>query len=152
MFKVNLKGVSMDSFFLLEKGDYAFQIVEVEEGKSKSSGNDMVTVTLRERNSQAEIKDYIVVEGDNLSKLKKFLCEIGQPYDEDNLEIDPKEWVGLWVCANIIVEDYTRRDGTASKSNKIRYYFAYVENKNIAQAKAVGVMSSIPDTEEDVPF
>lgn len=150
MFKVNLKGVSMDNYTLLENGDYPFQIVAAEEAVSKSSGNDMVVITLEERQSGAKLKDYLVVEGDNLSKLKKFLCEIGQEYDEDGLEIDCKNWIGLWVMANVIVEDYVKKDGTAGKSNEIRYYTKYVENASMVEQ--IKERNASADLDEEVPF
>ena len=150
MFKVNLKGVSMDNYVLLENGSYSFQVIAVEEAISKSSGNNMVIVTLEERQSGAKLKDYIVVEGDNLSKLKKFLCELGQPYDEDNIEIDCKNWVGLWIVANVIIEDYIKKDGTAGKSNKIRYYTKYIENASITEQ--IKARNASADLDEEVPF
>lgn len=150
MLKANLRGISMENYILLEKGDYPFQIVAAEEKISKS-GNNMIVATFAERKSGTKITDYFVLKENCLSKVKRFLRDIGQPYDEDDLSIDCKEWIGLWVMGNVIIEEYTKDDGTIGKSNKIRYFTAF-DNKNISMVDEIKEKNTYKDLDEEVPF
>ena len=158
MIEVDMDGVPMETFTLLEKGDYLFQVVEAEE-KTSSKGNPMAEITFEEDKTGKKIKDYFVFNDNEicLSKIKRFLSFIGQPFD-GKLKINVKDWIGERVMGNVYIDTYTKDNGEESKSNKIRYYSAYKAkgqaNAGASMADDIRGRSAVnaEETTEEIPF
>lgn len=144
--RIDFTNVSMDTFTLLEPGEYILRVASAVE-KISSKGNPMIEVEFEEEQTGAKLRDYFVNNEKNLPKLKKFLRDIGHAY-EGMVEVLPFQWLGERVKAKVGVETYTKQDGTEGKRNKISYY-----NPVVSVQPTASVATPNPVAEDDeVPF
>ena len=126
MFKRNFSGVKeMGDFSPVPVGTYALKIVSVKEQNS-SNGDPQV-------NAELEITSPIKYLGKKVFHRvtfiepgqpgagfsKHWLHVIGQPY-EGEVVVNPNNWVGARLEADLIIEDYEGKDHTMKQKNTLQ--------------------------------
>lgn len=141
--QANFKNVKMsDGFTVLPGGTYHLTVKETKETTSKN-GNDMVVIKFDAENEEAagQITHRMVITEKSLPIVKKFLHCINQPCEAENTLINPADWIGATLDADVYVDKYTRDDGSEGESNKIKIF---TKTMNDFPARA--------QDENDIPF
>lgn len=105
--KYDLRGVEAGgNFETIPRGVYHAKVSEVEETQSKSSGNDMLAITLtiaRGDYSGRLLWDYIVLNEQSEWKLKQFLTAVGTIANGSGEKgaFDPADLVGRTIQVNV---------------------------------------------------
>lgn len=112
-------------FTLLEPGEYAFEVVKFERGHSNNKNCPMAKYTLKvtdDSGSGTQVLDQILLHSCNRWKITQFFVAIGQVAPGDEV-IQPKwDCVGATGRCRVIQEEYTGKDGTPRKGNRIERY------------------------------
>lgn len=125
----NTTGVEMSNgnYDPLEAGEYKMRIIEVEEMQTKN-GDPMAKIKLFEPLEGKLVWDYIVfpLPGSSAYKILgrslHFLHCIGEPYESDDLIVDPQNWREKSVDVEIDVSTYKDKDGNERKKNVVKQY------------------------------
>ena len=125
MFKANFNGVEeAGDFSPVPDGTYALRVLETEEAKTRN-GDPMVKVTL-EVTSHGLYSGKKVFHNVTFFKpgapgagfSKHWLHVIGQPY-EGEVSVQPIRWRGARLEADLIVEEYPKKDGSTGRKNTL---------------------------------
>lgn len=136
------------NFPLIPEGEYRVVVKKVEETEAKTSGNPMVKVRwmiLDEGNFLGKlIFDQIVFCESMAGRNKHVLKVLGQPYEEqkgeEELEIDPDEWVGKPARVVVIHETYEGKE----RAKVSQYLYKDEESEKAAHDKGSAKPSSKP--------
>lgn len=152
--KVDFTGVSSEGGGrLLDEGKYTFEVKEAELTEAESSGKDMIALTLEVVEDADGNDDFAGTKAwDNLSlqpqalwKLRQFMEAAGLETEDGEMDIDPSEFEGLVVVANIIHEEYRGRT-----KHRIDGYEA-AEDSNVGKSSSSGKKKPKKDEEDDAP-
>lgn len=119
-------------FTLLEDGDYDFEVIKFERGRSKGSTkippSNMAILTLRVGNGieKTTVTDYLVLHSSLEWKLSQFFIAIGDKKHGEPLRMNWNNVVGKKGRCKIKVENYAANNGEERQSNKIDKYYDYV--------------------------
>ena len=127
MFSYDSRGVKPSTFNdPVPNGEYVLQITKAEEAQSRN-GSPMVkltcTVDSPDEYAGAVIFHYVTFleKGSSGAGIAlHFLKCIGEPYEEGDLEVNPKRWESKKFKAKVVQEPYSTPDGKKGVSNKIR--------------------------------
>lgn len=128
-------------FTLLPAGAYEFVITKITRGRFNGSdnvpacgevkvemkvGNSTDTTTITERFFMLKKWEW---------KLSQFFLSIGLKKHDEPLKM---RWniEGMKGKCKVYVDDYTRKDGSAGQSNKIKKFYAYDENVSVTPIAA----------------
>ena len=122
-------GSDMSSKFLISEGVHELIISEIIEKVTKN-GDPMVIIKLECNIGDKDVGkwcfDNILIPEDNsptiaiMGRSKHFLHCIGEPYDNDGLDIDPDKWLWKKVSAEIFTEK--KNDFHKYDTSKIKQY------------------------------
>jgi hypothetical protein len=144
MIQIDLRGVEMNSFELLEPGVYTLKVAKTEEKKS-AKGNPMVVITWEEEVSGITVFDYLAFTDGTRPKVKSLLYAINQPCGEEVYNVDPMDWRGERASCKVGVEEYLGSDNKMHKKNKVQFY-------NRIENGAAVAKPAQADPIDDVPF
>jgi len=124
MFNHDFTGVQESGDFSpIPEGTYAFNIGEKETFKTRN-GDNCVKVELivsEGEYSGKKVFHYVTfLPADNAGAgiSKRWLHAIGEEH-VGKVTINPSEWQGIVTC-DVAIEEYTKKDGTQGKSNKVK--------------------------------
>lgn len=146
-------------FELLPAGDYALQVVGYEQSISKgakTSGCEMVELTLRDPKSGCEINEKLLFSEKTEWRIDAFLksCNAA-PKKGNDVEFSEDLVLGLQGWAAVRVEEYKKQDGTIGKSNKVAIWYtdkAKLPRIPMAPKQAEPDPFAAAPEEDDVPF
>ncbi len=126
-----------DAFVLLPEGEYPFVVTKFERGRSAGKGKlppcNMAILTLR-INNETTVNEYLVLHTSMEWKLSSFFRAIGQKKHGEKFRMDWTKVLGATGMCKVIVEDYTRDDGTTGQSNKVDKFLDPSETAPVAAA------------------
>lgn len=108
-------------FTLLDEGKYDMVLLQLTQGKSKSSGKDMTILEFKVEDTNVRLKEYIVdtnaFKWDQIFESYGFDVSPGSTYEYNTDDIHGKS-----CRAYIKQEPFKKENGEISYSNKIDYY------------------------------
>jgi hypothetical protein len=113
------------SYTLLEEGEYDFVVTAFERSRSKGMGKlppcNMAVVTFEVSSDQqaTAIQERFVLHSSLEWKMCEFFIATGQRKHGDPFNMDFPGSIGRHGRCKVIVEPFTKKDGTEGKSNKI---------------------------------
>lgn len=128
-------------FTLLPDGDYEFIITKITRGRYNGSDKvppcGEVNVEMRVGNSTdaTTITERFFMLKKWEWKLSQFFLSIGLKKHDEPLKM---RWniEGMKGKCKVYVDSFTKKDGSAGQSNKIKKFYAYDENVNVAPIAA----------------
>lgn len=112
--KVDFTGVSTEGGGrLLPEDTYKFEVKEVTQETSDKSGEDYLAFTFEVVDGEFEgtkAWDNMSLQPQALWKLRSFMEAAGEETEDGEMEIDPQDFVGLVVQANVIHEPYKGKE------------------------------------------
>ena len=126
------------NYTLLEEGDYDFVVKSFERSRSKGAGKlppcNMAIVTLEVSADQqaTEIKHYFVLHTALQWKAAEFFIATGQQKNDEKKNMDFPGAIGRHGRCHVIVDTFTKTDGTEGKSNKITKFLEPDEQTSFA--------------------
>jgi hypothetical protein len=143
--------------FHLPAGDYVVTIVEASETVSRSTGADMIKLTLEANgpddtsDSTVKIFDYLVASPSSAWKIDAFRRALGQQIIKgEAVELAAESLVGRTLRARLKVEDFEGR-----QNNKVDAWLAPLAGAMpapSAPAAPAAAAVNAQNTDEDVPF
>ena len=124
---------------LIEPGIYPFKIKNLEKTISKgakTAGAPMAILEVRVEHDEgeyADIRDQIVLTKSLEWKLCQFFVAIGQRKSGETLTPRWNAVIGSKGHCEVVLENYTKKDGTPGQSVKIKKYLDPAEVKAIAE-------------------
>lgn len=121
-----------NEFTTLPEGDYDFEVVKFERGRSKGSEkippSNMAILTLRvsDEKQSAVIMDYLVLHSKLEWKLSQFFLSVGLKKHGEPLKMDWSKVQGAKGRCKVFVDNYTNDKGEERKTNKISKYYDFV--------------------------
>lgn len=114
---------------LFEPGNYQFTVKSYERGKTKESGNNMVTVELEvtDGKKKSTIKDWIVLTNKTMWKIASFFRSIGLKKRGENIKMNWKESVGKSGMCTLSQDEKISKAGNSYKVNSIYSYLDPME-------------------------
>jgi hypothetical protein len=107
---------------VLDEGEYNFVITKAENEIAKKSGNDMIKITAKEKNTGVEITDYLVFTENTFYKIEDALRACGHQLEKGKIyDIEPGNFIGRRLKAKIGIEDNVY-NGKTTKQNRIIDY------------------------------
>lgn len=113
-FKIDTRGIpATGGFEPIPPGKYILQIISTQEGYAKSNGKPQVLVGFQVAEGQYRGRKILfhrvtfLGKDENGIPLKgagiaiHFLHSIGEPYDDENTEVNPNRWIGKTVMATV---------------------------------------------------
>lgn len=112
------------SYVLLDPGVYTFRVTKLDKTTSNTSGAPMAVVTLLAHSDKGKsnITDYLVLTRSSEWKLCSFFRALGLKKHGEAFTMD---WDAVEDCtgrAEVIVDEYTKQDGTPAARNKVKQY------------------------------
>ena len=136
--------------FFVPAGDYPVTIVEASETVSRSSGADMIKLTLEVEapdGSSVTLFDYLVATPSSAWKIDAFRRALGQQVIKgEAVELAAEDLVGRTLRARLKVESFEGK-----QNNKVEAWLAPLVGAP-APATAAAAPAASPAVEEDVPF
>lgn len=146
------------NFELLPAGDYAFKIMDAEEGiqtKGKTSGSEFIEVKIaigKAGKIAALWREKIIFHDSVVWKTDAFLRCInfngGKMAKGEQIDIIPETVVGCRGWAHVVVEKYTNAGGEEKEINKVG---SWLGSKGMLERDMKLVQSKFPVNEPD-PF
>lgn len=119
-------------FTLLPEGDYDFEVISMERGRSKGSEKlppcNMAIVTLRVTDGRGvtTIKENLILHTSIEWKLSQFFISIGLKKHGEPLRMQWNSVVGKKGRCKVTVESYTDKYGETKKINRVAKYYDYI--------------------------
>lgn len=134
-------------FTILPPGEYAFKVTGFEKQHSNNSQAPMAKVTLEvEHDGElVNVFDYLVLTKKAEWKLCSFFRCLGLKKHGEPFVMQWNRVVGATGRAKLHVEKYTKKDGTAGESNKVKQYLD-------APAGRASAPSAAPPTSKPVAY
>lgn len=154
-------------FELLPEGEYAFKIMDAEEGvqtKGKTNGSDFIKITLaigRGGKIVAQWPEKIIFHESLDWKTDQWLRCInfnnGKLGKGDMVDITPETVIGCRGYIKVVVEKYTNASGEEKEINKVAYWLTgkgtLERDMDLVALKFPGGKESDPfDSQADEPF
>ena len=124
--------ISNDSeFTILEEGDYDFEILKFERGRSKGSertpSSPMAILSIKISNgaNSTVITDYLTLHSKMEWRLSQFFRSIGQKKAGEAYRMNWSSVPGAKGRCKVKIEKYTTDKGEERESNKIEKYYDY---------------------------
>lgn len=117
------KAVPSEMLQPIPRGEHHFEITAAVLGKSKSTGVDMVTATMKVVDGEARgrmVKYYVMLHPEghpSVGMTLHFLKTIGEPY-EGEFEVNEARWVGKHLIGTVEWENFN--GSPTSKVKKVR--------------------------------
>ena len=133
-FSYNAEGIEINPKIKpIPEGEYALEIVKVQESKTKKDGYPCVIVEFRvidnvSLNGKKIPFHYVTFfpkENRGAGISIHFLKTIGEPYEKDFV-VEPYKWIGKRIKAHVVIEK--GRDGK-SEFNKVKWVNKYEGNQ-----------------------
>lgn len=122
------------SYTLLPEGDYAFTIAKFERARHAGSAKvppcnmAKVTFTVWGAEDKTEITENYFLCKKFEWKLSQLFLSVGLKKHGEPLRMNWAALTGARGKCHVYIDNYTKKDGTEGKSNKIRRLYAYDEN------------------------
>ena len=146
-------GNEQEELIVLPEGDYDFKVVEFTRAKSKAGAN-MAKLMYRVETDKgtALIHEYIVLTSKQEWKISAFFRCIGQKKRGERVAMDWSKVQGATGRAHVIVEPYTKADGSEGKSNKVSRYIDWSEANKSAVKFADDIQGEVLMDDEPMPW
>ena len=154
---INTKGVEVsENIYVNKAGKFLFKIEKWEIDGMDSGGNDAFKIFFKGVEANTKEPMYLHSErfttGQNaLWKVKQLEIALKSP---EVYELD--SWIGRYVFANIVQENYTRKDGSSAISHKVKSWEYSTANDKLApipEARENSNDGPVIDIDEDeIPF
>ena len=128
------------TYTLLEEGDYDFVVKSFERGRHPGSAKlppcNKAILTIEVSNDQqaAQITHNLFLHTTTEGILCAFFTSIGARKHGDKLVMDWNKVIGAHGRCHVIVDTFTKKDGTEGKFNKINRFLEPDEQVSFAQA------------------
>lgn len=120
-------------FSPVPKGDYHLKIIEVREGTTKNGDPNA--------NIKLSIEGYVGKNvWHNISFLpanspgagisKHWLHSIGQPFEGDDVDVEPQDWIGIVIFVSLDIEEYQNKNDETKQKNVIKKVISVREETN----------------------
>lgn len=155
--RVDFTGVSAEGgSVLFPEGLTMFEVEEITQETSESSGNDYLAAKLRCVEGKYEGKfayDNLSLQPQALWKLRQLMEAGGLEVEDAEMDLDPEELVGLNVMAEVVHEEYkgkpkTRIAGYSSVDNQEQ---EEAEEEQEKPTRRAAKKTSTKEAEEDEP-
>lgn len=114
---------------VLEKGEYPFQVIEIEETLTKKGDHSMLVVEILVTHGERKLKirDWIVLMTEMAWKLRHFAYALGLGEKYENNTLDVKDFLGKKGIVKLGTREY-EQDGEKRISNSVVDYIKAKDN------------------------
>lgn len=146
-------GQEQETLIVVPEGDYDFKIVDFQRAKAKSGAN-MAHLTMRVESDKGAslIHEYIVLTSSQEWKISAFFRAIGQKKRGERVAMDWSKVNGAKGRAHVIVDKFTRNDGSEGESNKISRYIDFAQANESAIKFGDSIQGTLMTDDDDLPF
>lgn len=130
------------SYTLLPEGDYEFTVAKFERARHAGSAKvppcnmAKVTFTVWGAEDKTEITENYFLCKKFEWKLSQLFLSVGLKKHGEPLRMNWAALTGVHGKCRVYIDNYTKKDGTEGKSNKIRRLYAYDENVDTVKPAA----------------
>ncbi|MBQ9307586.1 MAG: hypothetical protein IJ229_06650 [Clostridia bacterium] len=146
-----------EQFVILEEGDYNFEVVNMERGRSKGGGKipacNMATITMavdagdgKTATCRTNLLLYKTLEW----KLSQFFRSIGMKKEGESVKMQWNKVIGSVGRAHFKPRKYTNNDGEEREANDVAYFIDYDEK--VTPPKPEPDFVPFDEAKEELPF
>lgn len=145
---INFKNVSDEEtvFELLPEGKALLKVIKCEE-KQSAKGNTYWAITYQDKDG-TNVYDNLTFTEKTLNRVKKCFSNLGLDVSGE-FDYAPDDIIGLYMNAEIKIEEYTDGNGNKKQKNAIDLWRS---EKYQSTAKKAPTKPKVEETEGDLPF
>ena len=135
------------TFELLNEGKHLLKVVKCEE-KTSNNGNEFWFITYEDKD-KTKVWDSLFFTEKTLNRVKKCFSNLGLDV-EGEFDYTPEDILGLFMNAEIKIEDYVDKNGNKKQKNTIDLWQSekYISGKK----QAVKKVETTTIDDEEIPF
>lgn len=135
------------TYELLNEGKHLLKVVSCEE-KTSNNGNEFWFITYKDKEGQ-KVFDSLFFTEKTLNRVKKCFSNLGLDIDGE-FDYSPDDILGLFMNAEIKIEDYVDKNGNKKQKNTIDLWQSEKYAKSTKKAAPKKGEEEIND--DDIPF